>query len=93
MLIGDKYRILSDSLNITLYEKAKSKKPGATTWRAIAFFSNPKDALKHLINLKVMETELKDLETVCKRIDELYRLVETLKHLPERVESCRRSTK
>jgi hypothetical protein len=31
MLIGNNYKIESDSLNVTLYEKAKSKKTGVTT--------------------------------------------------------------
>ncbi len=93
MLIGDKYKIESDSLNVTLYEKAKSKKPGVTTWRAIAFFSSPKNALHHLVDMQVMETGLKDLRAVVEKQNELYQLVNSLKGLPERVESRRGLTK
>ncbi len=86
MLIGEKYKIESDSLNVTLYEKRKAKGK-STTWRAIAFFSNPKNALQHLVNLEVMETEMKDLTAVVKKQDELYALINTLKGLPERLQS------
>ena len=86
MIIGDKYKIESDNLNVTLYEKAKSKNPGIKAWQAIAFFSNPHTALHHLVTLGVMETKMKDLKTVCEKLDELYPLVNTLKGLPERVE-------
>ena len=89
MLIGDKYRIESDSMNVTLYEKAKSKTPGKITWRAIGFFANPKNALHHLIDLEVMETGLKDLRAVVGKQEELYRLINGLKGLPEGVESRR----
>lgn len=92
MLISEKYKIESDSLNISLYEKAKSKSP-ATTWRAIAFFSSPQQTLKHLAYLGVMETGMQDLATVAKKLEELYSLIDGLKGLPERVESCRRAEK
>ena len=93
MLIGDKYKIESDSLNITLYAKARSKEPRVTTWRAIAFFSNPKNALCHLVDLKVKEMGLKDFRAIVEKQDELYRLVDSLRGLPKRLESCREPTK
>ena len=93
MLIGDKYKIESDSLNVTLFEKKKSKKSGVTTWRAIAFFSNHQNALRHLVDLKVKETGLKDFRAVVEKQEELYRLINSLKGLPGRVESCRGVTK
>jgi hypothetical protein len=93
MLIGDRYKVESDSLNVTLYEKTKAKKAGATNWRAIAFFANPRDALEHLVTLGVMETGMKDLKTVVKKLEELYSLINSLKGLPESVQSRRRLTK
>ena len=88
MLVGKKYKIESDSLSITLFEKAKSK-ISVTTWRAIAFFSSPQNALKYLVNLEVMETGMKDLAAVVKKQDELFTLITKLEGLPKRIESCR----
>lgn len=92
MLIGDKYKIESDSLNVTLYERAKSK-TAVTGWRSIAFFSSPQNALEHLVDLEVAETGLKDLKTVVEKQNELYTLVKQLENIPERVESCRGAEK
>jgi hypothetical protein len=89
MLVGQKYKIESDSLNVTLYEKTKGKKPDSTTWRAIGFFSSPQNALQHLVTLGVMKTGLKDLKTVIEKLEELYGLINSLEYLPERVESRR----
>jgi len=87
MLIGDRYKIESDSLNVTLFEKAKSK-TSATTWRSIAFFSSIKSALNHLVDLEVMGTGLSDLKSVTKKQDELFNLIKQLGNIPEGVERC-----
>jgi len=87
MLIG-KYKIESDSLNVTLYEKAKSK-TSVTRWRSIAFFSSIKSALNHLVDLEVMSGGLTDLKTVVEKQDELFNLIKQLGNIPEGVESCR----
>lgn len=86
MLVGDKYKVESDSLNVTLYKKESIKK-GGIRWRATAYFSNPKNALEHLVNLEVMDTGLKDLKTVVKKQEELYDLINSLKGLPELLQS------
>lgn len=75
MLIGDKYKLEADKLNITLYKRGKSRKSGATYWRAIAFFTTVKNALTYLVDLEVNETGLTDLTTVVKKQDELYQLI------------------
>jgi len=79
MLIGKKYKIESDTYNVTLYEKGVSKVRGNTYWRPIAYFATVKNALEYLINLEVNQTGLKDLKTVSKKIDELIGLVRGLK--------------
>ena len=94
MLIGDRYKIESDSLNVTLYRAAKNpRKPGVKIWDAIAYFSNPHDALQHLVNLEVKESGMEDLKTVCQKIDELHRLINSLKGLPQLPESMPDITK
>ena len=92
MQIGSKYKIESDAMNITLFEKAKSK-TAVTRWRSIAFFSSIKNALEHLIDLEVMETGLTDLKSVTKKQNELYDLIKQLGNTSEGVESCRQAEK
>ena len=92
MLIGNKFKVESDAMNVTLFEKAKSK-TATTTWRPIAYFSNFQTALNHLVDLEVMETGLKDLKTVVEKQNELYALVKQLKTIPEGIESCRGASK
>ena len=69
------------------------KKTGGIRWQPIAYFSDPHNALKHMINIEVMGTGLKDLETVCKKLDELSRLVDGLKGMPEMLQRCTRREK
>jgi hypothetical protein len=84
VLIGDKYRIESDKLNITLSvkkvmtgKKVASAK-GKIIWDNIAYFSieTPSDTLRYIVDyigdLELAETGYKDFETVVKRQDELH---------------------
>ena len=80
MLVGDKYKLESDSLNVTLSRKEVSKKSGVTRWRPIAYFSTVKNALEYFAQTEVNETGLKDLATVVKKQDEILR---TIRDLPE----------
>ncbi len=78
MLIGNKYKIESDSLNITLYKKAVTKKEGKVYWMAIGYFSRFGNALKALVDLEVKETQVKDFREVCRKQEELYKLIDRL---------------
>lgn len=77
MNIGTKYQLTTDSYNIILSEKHKSKS-GRVYWKALGFYSNPKNALKGLADMKIKETQFKDLKTITKKQDELYALIESL---------------
>lgn len=78
MEIGKKYKIESDSLNITLFKRGVSKKDKKESWRVIGYFSSVKNALKALADLKIKESELKDLKSIIKKQEEIYRLIEGL---------------
>ena len=84
MLIGKKYKIESDNLNIVLYKrrvtKATAKKPSHDYWYVEGYYSKISNALKALVDLGVAETGLKDLKTVVKKQEEIYRLIESLNH-------------
>lgn len=79
MLVGDKYKVESDSLNITIYKPVKVKKTGDIRWQPIAYFSSLSNALDHLVDLEVAETGLKDFRAVVKKQKELYQLIKGLK--------------
>jgi len=79
MLIGRRHKLESDSMNITLSEKHKSKKDGGSYWRAVGYYSTPAEALKGLVDTAVRETSLTDLKTVVKKQEELYKLISKLK--------------
>jgi len=79
MLIGENIKIESDDLNVTLYQKGTSKNSGKVYWRPIAYFSCVENALKHLVDLAVMKTGLKDYRAVVEKQKELYQLIKGLK--------------
>ncbi len=79
MLIGDKHKIETDSLNnVTLYKPVKVK-TGGIRWQPIAYFSSLSNALDHLVDLEVAETGLKDYRAVVEKQKELYQLIRSLK--------------
>lgn len=84
MVINEKYKIESDALNVTLYYRQKPREGNnVENWRPLAYFSNPRLALEYLVLNEIMGDGFIDLETVCKKIDELNGLINTLKGLPE----------
>lgn len=93
MLIGDRYKIESDSLNITLYRKGTSKVNGNNYWRPVAYFSTVGNALEHLVDLEVAETGLKDLRAVLEKQKELDQLIRGLGNSSEVLQLVRSSEK
>lgn len=93
MLIGTKYKIESDSMNVTVSEKfviqggkggKSSERVGEVVYRPIAYFSSVKNALLWLIEHRVAMTALKDLKTVVDEIQVAKKeVLQALKHYPE----------
>lgn len=82
MIINDSYKVESDELNVIVSKKVIGKdKEGneKITWKNIAFCPNVNNALKWIAKKEILGTGLKDLETVNKKIDELYKYIENLK--------------
>lgn len=82
MLIGSKWKIESDSMNVVLSrkQKRKNKKTGESCfeWRVVGYFSSLQSALRELINQGVRDTKLKDLETVVAKINRLESMLDVL---------------
>ena len=75
MKINEKYQIKSDTLNFMVMENkpvqdSNSENYGKENWVTVAYCVNLKSALKYLLDKEVFETELKDLETVMKAIED-----------------------
>ena len=75
MRINEKYQIKSDTLNFLVMENKPvqdedSKNYGKENWVTVAYCVSIKSALKYLLDKEVFETELEDLETVMKAIED-----------------------
>ena len=83
MLIGKNWKVESIPLNVVLYRrrvsKSKDGKPSHEYWSAEGYYSTTQNALKALVDLEVTETDLKDLKTIVKKQEELYRLIDSIK--------------
>ena len=93
MLIGKKYKIEADSLNVILYERGVSRKSKQEYWKLIGYYSSPTNALKALIDLKVSETGLRELKVVVELIEELKRLIDGLGLSLETLQSVTKPSK
>lgn len=79
MLIGKKWKLESDDMNVILSKRRTRKsKDGKSyqAWGTVGFYSTVANALKDLVNYEVRATELKDLQTVVNKIDELGKQIE-----------------
>jgi len=65
-----------DSRNICILKRANTE--GEETWKRLGYYSTPQGALKGLVNREVIGTGLKDFETVCSKIEEIYKYIDSL---------------
>ena len=75
MAIGQDWRVGADALNIILCRRHVNKKTGKEYWRAHSYYATVANALVGLVNQGVRDTELADLKTVNKRINEIHALI------------------
>ena len=81
MQIDSKYRVSSDKYNLILEVKRTSKKTNKEYYENLAYFSEFRSLLTHLVDLKVRATALNDLQTVTTKQEELYKLIESIKNM------------
>ncbi len=65
--VSDKYYIGADAQNIILFERETSKRGksvGKDRLTAIGYFNSLQAVLRHVLNLGILETQLKDLMAV-----------------------------
>ena len=81
MMINNDYRIESDELNVILSRRMVGKDREGNeriTWKNIGFFPTIKDTLQYLAKREILGTGLKDVETINKKIQDLYSYIENL---------------
>ena len=77
MDLGDNWKIESGDQNVALFKKS-TKKGAKNPWAVEGYYATVKGALKGLVNQEIRDTEIKDLQTVSDKIDELYALIDGL---------------
>ncbi|KOF56633.1 MULTISPECIES: hypothetical protein [Clostridium] len=65
-----------DDRNICILKRTTIK--GKEDWKRTGYYTTPQGALKGLVNDEIIGTGLKDFETVCNKINELYKLIDGL---------------
>lgn len=89
MIINDKYKVESDTNNIILLEKFKitgtgrgrksTKDIGTEYWKPIAYYGDIKELLSGLVKREIISSSFNDLETLDKKVDEIYSLINNIK--------------
>ena len=72
MNIGKNWKIESDELNVTLYQRFVRKGNTGEYWRPHSYYSTVRNVLQALVDIEVNRTGLKDLEAIDKRINEIH---------------------
>lgn len=76
MLIGKKWKVESDSLNVILSKKFKRTSRNGKAyedWDAVGYYSTIEAALKGMVDKGVKETQLKDVKHFIAEIEKLKR--------------------
>lgn len=77
MLINENYKIESDTLNITVFQRGHGAGVGEY-WRPIGFFATFHHASTWLIEQKIMGAGFKDYQAIVNQIEELKRMIITM---------------
>lgn len=82
MKIGNtNYRIVADEVSIQLlqeYEVKSGKNKGSLDYKIVGWYSNMKDLCEGLLRREIKKTELKDLYTIIKRINEVEDVIKNI---------------
>ncbi len=79
MKINKEYEILVDSIGTYILRRHYISKVGTPTWQDIGYYRTLEQARKGALKRKIAKTELKDVDTVLKAINDA---VEIIKNLP-----------
>lgn len=78
MQINEFYKLDADESNVIIQRRKLKEDKTYTEYKNIGYVSTVKDALIYFSKKEIKSTELKDLETICNKIDELTELIKSL---------------
>ncbi len=80
--LNKKWAIGADNMNIILYKKRNRKKDGTEPgWGVVGFYSSLHNAMKALADKEIMDSDLKSLMAVEAKLNDLYKLIESLPNI------------
>ena len=79
MKLNNEYEILVDSIGTYILRRHYISKVGTPTWQDIGYYRTLEQARKGALKREIAKTELKDVDTVLKAINDA---VEIIKNLP-----------
>lgn len=79
MKLNKEYEILVDSIGTYILRRHYISKVGTPTWQDIGYYRTLEQARKGALKREIAKTELKDVDTVLKAINDA---VEIIKNLP-----------
>lgn len=77
MLLGKNWKIESDELNVTLYQRFFNKS-GKEYWKPYSYHPSINNALKRLVDIEVNRTGLKGVEMIVTKVKELHELIDQM---------------
>ena len=78
MIINDRYKIVSDDLNIVLQRRNQKEDGTYSNFVNIGYYTDFRAALQSFVKREILSTELEDFKIVCNKIDELMQLIKNL---------------
>ena len=78
MKINKEYEILVDSIGTYIIRRHYISKVGTPTWQDIGYYRTLEQARKGVLKREIAKTELKELDTVLKAIDNAVAIIKEL---------------
>jgi hypothetical protein len=78
MKINKEYEILVDSIGTYILRRHYISKVGTPTWQDIGYYRTLEQARKGILKREIAKTELKELDTVLKAIDNAVAIIKEL---------------
>jgi len=83
----NKYKLSADPMNIIVQEKhiitgkrgRQTTRIGEESWKNIAYFATPQNALDFIIEKEIRESWVDDLKEVVKGMDRIYKAIQDIK--------------
>lgn len=78
MKINKEYEIIVDSIGTYILRRHYISKVGTPTWQDIGYYRTLEQARKGVLKREIAKTELKELDTVLKAIDNAVAIIKEL---------------